>query len=776
MSCCHDHAPEENGEHQAHTVQDPVCGMDVDPHKTSHHTEHAGRPWYFCSASCKEKFEADPEAYLNPQDQAPADPDATYTCPMHPEIEQVGPGSCPICGMALEPKEVSREAKRNPELVDFTRRFWIGLALTLPVFVLEMAGHVVPGLHLLPPDLSNWVQFALATPVVLWAGFPFFERGLASLKSRNLNMFTLIAMGTGAAWVASVAAVLFPGIYPETFLTESGAPPVYFEASAVIVVLVLLGQMLELRAREATGNALRALLDLTPETAIRVRGGEEEEIPATEIEAGDRLRVKPGAKIPVDGRVVDGRTSVDESMVTGEPVPAEKDEGDTVIGGTVNGRGGFIMEAEHVGKETLLSRIVQRVSEAQRSRAPIQGVADKVAGIFVPAVILVATLAAVLWAVYGPAPQLSHALLVAVSVLIIACPCALGLATPMSIMTGMGAGAKAGILIRNAEALEQFEKIETLVLDKTGTLTEGKPKLVHLEAAEGWEKNDLLEIAASVERASEHPLADAVVQAAEEDGVKLKDVSSFEAETGQGVRASFEGRDVLIGNAKLLEKNGVSAGALRDAAQKREEGGATVIYAAVEGTLAGFLAIEDPVKEAAKKAVEDLHARGLTLVMMTGDAEGPARAVAKKLGIDEVHAGLLPEDKHKRIEERVKRGERVAMAGDGINDAPALAAAHVGIAMGNGSDVAMETASLTLLNGDISALVKAHTLSRNVMRNIRQNLFFAFIYNALGVPVAAGVLYPVFGLLLSPMIAAAAMSLSSVSVVGNALRLGRKPL
>jgi len=776
MSCCHQHAPVENGTGDGYMVKDPVCGMEVDPHKTSHHTEHEGRHWYFCSTRCKEKFEADPEAYLNPQEAAPADPDAVYTCPMHPEIEQVGPGSCPICGMALEPKEVSREAKKNPELVDFTRRFWIGLVLTVPVFVLEMAGHVVPGLQLLPPDVSNWVQLVLATPVVLWAGFPFFARGLASLKSRNLNMFTLIAMGTGAAWIASVAAVLFPGIYPETLLTESGAPPVYFEASAVIVVLVLLGQMLELRAREATGNALRALLDLTPETAIRVRGGEEEEIPATEIEAGDRLRVKPGAKIPADGRVVDGRTSVDESMVTGEPVPAEKEEDDKVIGGTVNGRGGFIMEAEHVGKETLLSRIVQRVSEAQRSRAPIQGVADKVAGIFVPAVILVAIVAAVLWVIYGPPPQLSHALLVAVSVLIIACPCALGLATPMSIMTGMGAGAKAGILIRNAEALEQFEKIETLVLDKTGTLTEGKPKLVHLEAAEGWEKNDLLEIAASVERASEHPLADAVVQAAEEEGVKLKDVSSFEAETGQGVRASFEGRDVLIGNAKLLEKNGASAGTLHDAAQKREEGGATVIYVAVDGTLAGFLAIEDPVKEAAKKAVQDLHARGLTLVMMTGDAEGPARAVAKKLGIDEVHAGLLPEDKHKRIEERVKRGERVAMAGDGINDAPALAAAHVGIAMGDGSDVAMETASLTLLNGDISALVKAHTLSRNVMRNIRQNLFFAFVYNALGVPVAAGVLYPVFGLLLSPMIAAAAMSLSSVSVVGNALRLGRKPL
>lgn len=776
MSCCHQHAPEENGTGDDYRVKDPVCGMDVDPHKTAHHTEHEGRHWYFCSARCKEKFEADPEAYLNPQEAAPADPDATYTCPMHPEIEQVGPGSCPICGMALEPKEVSREAKKNPELVDFTRRFWIGLALTVPVFVLEMAGHVVPGLHLLPAAMSNWVQLVLATPVVLWAGYPFFERGLASLKSGNLNMFTLIAMGTGAAWIASVAAVLFPGIYPETFLTESGAPPVYFEASAVIVVLVLLGQMLELRAREATGNALRALLDLTPETAIRVRDGEEEEIPATLIEAGDRLRVKPGAKIPADGRIVDGRTSVDESMVTGEPVPAEKGEGDKVIGGTVNGRGGFIMEAEHVGKETLLSRIVQRVSEAQRSRAPIQGVADKVAGVFVPAVVLVALVAAVLWAIYGPAPQLSHALLVAVSVLIIACPCALGLATPMSIMTGMGAGAKAGILIRNAEALEQFEKIETLVLDKTGTLTEGKPKLVHLEAAEGWEKNDLLQLAASVERASEHPLADAVVQAAEEEGVALKDVSSFEAETGQGVRASFEGRDVLIGNAKLLEKNGVRSEALREEAQKREEGGATVIYVAVEGMLAGFLAIEDPVKEAAKKAVEDLHARGLTLVMMTGDAEGPARAVAKKLGIDEVYSGLLPEDKHKRIEERVKRGERVAMAGDGINDAPALAAAHVGIAMGDGSDVAMETASLTLLNGDISALVKAHTLSRNVMRNIRQNLFFAFVYNALGVPVAAGVLYPVFGLLLSPMIAAAAMSLSSVSVVGNALRLGRKPL
>lgn len=774
MSCCahHDHSAAP----KAGTVKDPVCGMDVDPEKTAHKTEAEGERHYFCSARCLEKFEADPVRYLHPEEAERQDPDAIYTCPMHPEVEQVGPGSCPICGMALEPKEVSRDAGPNPELVDFTRRFWIGLVLTLPVFVLEMGAHLFPGLHILPPAMSNWVQFALATPVVLYSGAPFFERGWASLRGANFNMFTLIAIGTGAAYLASVTAVLAPGLYPEAFLGEGGTPPVYFEAASVIIVLVLLGQVMELRAREATGNALRSLLDLTPETALRIEGGKEEEIAASEVREGDRLRVKPGAKVPVDGHVVEGRSTIDESMVTGEPVPAEKQEGDKVIGGTVNGRGGFVMQADHVGRDTLLSRIVQRVSDAQRSRAPIQGLADKVAGVFVPGVIAIAIVAALIWGLYGPAPSLSYALIVAVSVLIIACPCALGLATPMSIMVGMGEGAKAGILIRDAEALEQFEKIETLVVDKTGTLTEGRPKLVHIETAEGGDRAELLRLAASTERASEHPLADAVLAAAEEEGLELEDVSAFEAETGQGVRASLSGKTVLIGNARFMKENSIDTDALREAATRKAEDGATVIFTALEGRALGFLAIKDPVKETAREAVDALHARGLKIVMMTGDGEGPAKAVARALGIDEVHAELLPEDKHRLVSERTAKGERVAMAGDGINDAPALAAAHVGIAMGDGSDVAMETAGVTLLHGDLLALVKAHTLSRNVMANIRQNLFFAFIYNGAGVPVAAGILYPLFGILLSPMIAAAAMSLSSVSVVANALRLRHRPL
>ncbi len=774
MSCCahHDHSAAP----KAGTVKDPVCGMDVDPEKTAHKMEAEGERHYFCSARCLEKFEADPVRYLHPEEAERQDPDAIYTCPMHPEVEQVGPGSCPICGMALEPKEVSRDAGPNPELVDFTRRFWIGLVLTLPVFVLEMGAHLFPGLHILPPAMSNWVQFALATPVVLYSGAPFFERGWASLRGANFNMFTLIAIGTGAAYLASVTAVLAPGLYPEAFLGEGGTPPVYFEAASVIIVLVLLGQVMELRAREATGNALRSLLDLTPETALRIEGGKEEEIAASEVREGDKLRVKPGAKVPVDGHVVEGRSTIDESMVTGEPVPAEKQEGDKVIGGTVNGRGGFVMEADHVGRDTLLSRIVQRVSDAQRSRAPIQGLADKVAGVFVPGVIAIAIVAALIWGLYGPAPSLSYALIVAVSVLIIACPCALGLATPMSIMVGMGEGAKAGILIRDAEALEQFEKIETLVVDKTGTLTEGRPKLVHIETAEGGDRAELLRLAASTERASEHPLADAVLAAAEEEGLELEDVSAFEAETGQGVRASLSGKTVLIGNARFMKENSIDTDALKEAATRKAEDGATVIFTALEGRALGFLAIKDPVKETAREAVDALHARGLKIVMMTDDGEGPAKAVARALGIDEVHAELLPEDKHRLVSERTAKGERVAMAGDGINDAPALAAAHVGIAMGDGSDVAMETAGVTLLHGDLLALVKAHTLSRNVMANIRQNLFFAFIYNGAGVPVAAGILYPLFGILLSPMIAAAAMSLSSVSVVANALRLRHRPL
>ena len=774
MSCCahHDHSAAPH----AGTVKDPVCGMDVDPEKTVHKTEAEEETHYFCSARCLEKFEADPARYLHPEGAAPEDPDAIYTCPMHPEIEQVGPGSCPICGMALEPKEVSRDAGPNPELVDFTRRFWIGLVLTLPVFVLEMGAHLFPGFHILPPAMSNWVQFALATPVVLYSGAPFFERGWASLRAMNFNMFTLIAIGTGAAYLASVTAVFAPGLYPEAFLGEGGTPPVYFEAASVIIVLVLLGQVMELRAREATGNALRSLLDLTPETALRIEGGKEEEVAASEVREGDKLRVKPGAKVPVDGHVVEGRSTIDESMVTGEPVPAEKQEGDKVIGGTVNGRGGFVMQADHVGRDTLLSRIVQRVSDAQRSRAPIQGLADKVAGFFVPGVIAIAVIAALIWGLYGPAPSFSYALIVAVSVLIIACPCALGLATPMSIMVGMGEGAKAGILIRDAEALEQFEKIETLVVDKTGTLTEGRPKLVHIETVGGGDRAELLRLAASTERASEHPLADAVLAAAEEEGLELEDVSAFEAETGQGVRASLSGKNVLIGNARFMKENSIDTEALKEAAARQAEEGATVIFTALDGRALGFLAIKDPVKETACEAVDALHARGLKIVMMTGDGEGAAKAVARELGIDEVHAELLPEDKHRLVSERTAKGERVAMAGDGINDAPALAAAHVGIAMGDGSDVAMETAAVTLLNGELLALVKAHTLSRNVMANIRQNLFFAFVYNGAGVPVAAGILYPLFGILLSPMIAAAAMSLSSVSVVGNALRLRRRPL
>jgi Cu+-exporting ATPase len=694
---------------------------------------------------------------------------------MHPEIVRDKPGSCPKCGMALEPMTVSAEEEANPELVEMTRRFWVGLVLTVPVLILAM-GPMLPGVaalldRLVPHALSNWAELVFATPVVLWSGWPFFQRGWASLRTMNLNMFTLIALGTGAAWAYSVVATVAPGIFPAGFRDAGGQVGVYFEAAAVIVVLVLVGQVLELKARDQTSSALRSLLDLAPDTARRVRGdGSDEEIPLDRVEVGDRLRVRPGDKIPVDGEVVEGRSAVDESMVTGEPIPVEKTPGEKVIGGTLNQTGGFVMRAERVGAETMLSQIVDMVAQAQRSRAPIQRIADVVAGYFVPAVVAVAVLSFIAWAIWGPAPAMSYALIAAVSVLIIACPCALGLATPMSIMVGTGRGAHAGVLIKNAEALERFEKVDTLVIDKTGTLTEGKPKVVSLEGAD-MPETEILRLAASLERNSEHPLAAAIVQAAEERGAPLAATEDFEAHTGKGVTGVVDGRRLGLGNAKLMQALGLDADSLGKRAEELRGDGQTVMFLAVDGKLAGLLGVADPIKETTPKAIENLRREGIRIVMLTGDNRTTAQAVARKLGIDEVEAEVLPQDKGEVVEKHKREGRVVAMAGDGVNDAPALAAADVGIAMGTGTDVAIESAGVTLIKGDLAGIVRARHLSRATMRNIRQNLFFAFIYNALGVPVAAGVLYPFFGILLSPMIAAAAMSASSVSVVANALRL-----
>ncbi|HLW91577.1 MAG TPA: heavy metal translocating P-type ATPase [Roseiarcus sp.] len=756
-------------------ARDPVCGMSVTIATAKHQAEHGGKTYYFCSGRCREKFVAEPVLFIaEPSAQPalkPAPAGAIYTCPMHPQIRQPGPGNCPICGMALEPEVATAAAGPSPELKDMTRRFWVGLILSVPVLALEMGRHLT-GLHvMLAAQTSNWIQFVLATPVVLWAGWPFFERGWASLKTRNFNMFTLIAMGIGVAWVYSVVATVAPGAFPPAFRGADGAVAIYFEAAAVITVLVLLGQVLELRAREQTGGAIRALLDLAPKTARRVRiDGLDEEIALEAVTVGDRLRVRPGEKIPVDGELIEGRSAIDESMVTGESMPVTKTPGDKLIGGTLNQSGGFIMRADKVGSDTVLAQIVQMVAQAQRSRAPIQRLADQVSGWFVPLVILVAILAFVVWAIFGPEPRFAFGLVAAVSVLIIACPCALGLATPMSIMVGVGRGARSGVLIKNAEALERFEKVDTLVVDKTGTLTEGKPKVVALRAV-GISEDELLRLSASLEQSSEHPLAAAIVRAATERGVGLAKVENFDSPAGKGATGTVNGRRVVLGNRAMMAAAGVDIASLEKAAEDLRRDGATAIFAALDGKAAGVIAIADPIKATTAGAVSSLRDAGVRVVMLTGDNRTTAEAVARKLGISEVEAEILPQDKGKVVERLRKEGRVVAMAGDGVNDAPALAAADVGVAMGTGTDVAIESAGVTLLRGDLQGMVVARRLSQATMRNIRQNLFFAFIYNAAGVPIAAGILYPFLGLLLSPIIAAAAMALSSVSVVGNALRL-----
>ena len=755
-------------------VQDPVCGMPVDPQTAKHRHTHRGRPYYFCSAKCREKFIGDPAHYLNPEaNVAPASPEGTiYTCPMHPEIRQPGPGSCPICGMALEPEIVSADTQPNPELADMTRRFWIALALAMPVFALEMGGHLT-GLHRwLGQQTSNWIQLVLATPVVLWAGWPFFERGWASLKTRNLNMFTLIAMGTGVAWVYSVIGTVWPSLFPSSMRGHDGSVAIYFEAAAVITVLVLLGQVLELRAREQTSGAIRALLDLSPKMARRIGAdGTDEDVSLDQVVAGDRLRVRPGERVPVDGEIVEGRSAIDESMVTGESMPVTKSVGEKTIGGTMNQSGAFIMRADKVGRDTVLAQIVRMVAAAQRSRAPIQRLVDQVSAWFVPTVIAVAALAFLAWSVWGPEPRFTSGLIAAVSVLIIACPCALGLATPMSIMVGIGRGAQSGVLIKNAEALERMEKVDTLVVDKTGTLTEGKPSVVAIKTAHGTDETALLRLAASLERSSEHALAAAIVRSAIERGLALAQSEGFNSPVGKGVTGVVEGRKLVIGNRRIMSEAGVDTSSLDVSADELRQEGATAVFVAVDGIAAGIVAIADPIKATTPAAIAALKKAGIRIVMLTGDNATTANAVAQRLGIADVEAEVLPEEKSKVVELLRAQGRVVAMAGDGVNDAPALAAADVGIAMGTGTDVAMASAGVTLLKGDLTGIVRARHLSAATMTNIRQNLFFAFIYNAAGVPVAAGVLYPLLGILLSPIIAAAAMALSSVSVIGNALRL-----
>ena len=761
-------------DHNETKVKDPVCGMDVDPHTSRHRADHAGKTWYFCSEKCQEKFIAKPDAYLEPskQSQASVPSGSIYTCPMHPEVRREGPGDCPICGMALEPETVSADTGPSDELKDMTRRFWIGLVLTLPVFALEMGGHVFGLMHFISQQTSNWIQLLLATPVVVWAGWPFFVRGWRSLVHRSLNMFTLIAIGTGTALIYSLLATLTPGIFPDAFRQADGSVAVYFEAAAVIVVLVLLGQVLELRAREKTSGAIRALLDLAPATARRLDDqGNEEDISLDQVQVGDRLRVRPGDKVPLDGEVMEGRSNVDESMVTGEPLAVKKEVGDGVIGGSINGQGSFVMRADKVGQDTMLSQIVQMVASAQRSRAPIQGLADKVASIFVPVVILIAVVAFIAWSLWGPTPPMAFGLIAAVSVLIIACPCALGLATPMSIMVGVGRGAQLGVLIRDAEALERLEKVDTVVVDKTGTLTEGKPRVTELIPTEGIAESELLRLVASLERGSEHPLAHAIVEKAKKAEVKLTEALDFEAPNGMGVIGQIDGKRIALGNRLLMESEGVNTQSQDTHADQLRSDGATVIFASIDGNLAGLLAIADPVKETTEEAIRSLQADGIRVVMLTGDNRTSAEAVARRLGIDEVEAEVLPEDKGRVIQHLRDEGRIVVMAGDGVNDAPALATADVGIAMGTGTDVAIESAGVTLLRGDLTGIATAHKLSKATMRNIRQNLFFAFAYNAAGIPIAAGILYPFTGILLSPIIAAAAMSLSSVSVIGNALRL-----
>jgi Cu+-exporting ATPase len=765
----HNHAP------AADSVRDPVCGMTVNPATAKHRRTHESHAYYFCSAGCAKKFTADPAKYLDKDKAAaPATPvsgGTIYTCPMHPQIRQVGPGSCPICGMALEPEVVIADSGPNPELTDMTRRFWVGLALSLPVVVLEMGAHIVGAHGWVDPTLSNWIQFAFATPVVLWAGWPFFVRGSQSLATRNLNMFTLIAMGTGVAYLYSIVATLAPGVFPAAFRGHGGAVSAYFEAAAVITVLVLLGQVLELRAREQTSGAIRALLDLAPKSAHRIRGGTAEDITLDQVKVDDVLRVRPGEKVPVDGVVIEGRSAVDESMVTGESMPVAKLPDAKVIAGTLNTTGSFLMTAEKVGRDTMLGQIVQMVAAAQRSRAPIQRLADQVSGWFVPVVIAIALAAFAAWAVFGPEPRFSYGFVAAVSVLIIACPCALGLATPMSIMVGVGRGAHAGVLIKNAEALERMEKVDTLVVDKTGTLTEGKPRVIAIAPVMGVDQATVLRYAASVEQASEHPLAAAIVAAAKERKIALAPVTDFDSPTGKGAIGTVEGKRVVLGNARFLtELNIATIGVNRQAEELREDG-ATAIFVAIDGKAAGVIAIADPIKATTAAALKALADEGVRVVMLTGDNRTTAQAVAHKLGIGEVAAEVLPDQKVAAIEKLRRAGRIVAMAGDGVNDAPALAAADVGIAMGTGTDVAIESAGITLLGGDLTGIVRARRLSQATMSNIRQNLLFAFVYNAAGVPIAAGLLYPLFGVLLSPIVAAAAMALSSVSVVGNALRL-----
>ncbi|MBS0275628.1 MAG: heavy metal translocating P-type ATPase [Proteobacteria bacterium] len=773
-SCCKPHAADgSKGVHTIAVVKDPVCGMTVDSQKTMHHAEHDGVVYYFCSAGCLAKFIADPEKYLinRASKPEPAPEGTIYTCPMHPEVRQDHPGSCPICGMALEPLIVTRNSTPNHELADMTRRFWMGVVLALPVVALGMGGELF-GLHrFISGTASAWFQFALATPVVFWAGWPFFVRGWQSLLTRNLNMFTLIALGTGVAWTYSVVATVLPGLFPPAFRAPDGAVAIYYEAAAVITVLVLLGQVLELQAREHTSGAIRALLDLAPKTARRIKDGQEEEVPLEIIVAGDHVRVRPGEKVAVDGEVTEGRSSVDESLVTGESMPVTKEIGAKVIGGTVNRSGALIIRAEKIGRDSMLSRIVQMVADAQRSRAPIQRLADRVASWFVPAVIAVALLAFGVWMIWGPEPRFAFALVSAVTVLIIACPCALGLATPMSIMVGVGRGAQAGVLVKNAEALERMERIDTLVIDKTGTLTEGKPSVVAIVAIHDLDESELLRLAASVEQASEHPLAAAIVAKAQEAKLAIPRVEEFDSPSGKGVLGVVEGKKILLGNQAIMGEQGVDVSSLAEKADELRRDGATAIFVAIDGRAAGIFAIADPVKKTTPAALKALTAEGIRIVMLTGDNRTTAEAVARQLGIEDVEAEVLPDQKSAVITKLKREGRIVAMAGDGVNDAPALAAADVGIAMGSGTDVAMESAGVTLLKGDLTGIVRARRLSQATMNNIRQNLFFAFVYNSVGVPVAAGVLYPVFGILLSPMIAAAAMALSSVSVIANALRL-----
>ncbi|MGO4661972.1 heavy metal translocating P-type ATPase [Terrabacter sp. 2TAF16] len=774
--------------------------MDVDPATSEHHLERDGHDYYFCSPGCRVKFEAHPDAYLtgpaghggsghdhrerdhhdreDPAGTAAAPRDVTeWTCPMHPEIRQPGPGTCPICGMALEPVSVTADSGPNPELADMTRRFKVAVALTIPVLVLSMGRDLIPALNdAIPASVATWGQLVLATPVVLWAGWPFFERGWTSVRTMKLNMFTLIAMGTGVAWLFSVVATVAPQLFPESFRMD-GTVAVYFEAAAVITTLVLLGQVLELRARESTSGAIRALLDLTPKTAHRIDpDGNEADVSLEQVQVGDLLRVRPGESVPVDGAVQEGRSSLDESMVTGESMPVTKQAGDSVIGGTVNQTGSIVMRADNVGRDTMLARIVQMVADAQRSRAPIQRLADTVSAVFVPVVIATALVAFIVWATVGPEPRLAHALVIAVSVLIIACPCALGLATPVSIMVGVGRGASLGVLIKNAEALERMEKVDTLVVDKTGTLTRGRPSVTHVAAADGTDQDDLLRLAAGVERASEHPLGMAIVRAATDAGLSIPDVADFDAPVGKGVTGTVDGRRVLVGSQRFLTGHDVDTASKDADADRLRADGASAVYVAIDSRVAGVLAIADPVKDTTAAALKDLRADGIDVVMLTGDNKVTANAVARSLGIDRVEAEVLPDHKSDVVQALRAEGRVVAMAGDGVNDAPALTAADVGIAMSTGTDVAIESAGVTLLKGDLTGIVRSRALSRATMSNIRQNLVFAFIYNAAGIPLAAGVLYPSFGLLLSPMIAAAAMALSSVSVISNALRLRTQEL